>query len=360
MLNEFLVLFLLLEIISNRINKNKNMVSVKVAGVVFEFGNDDSSFPTTTVANLIDKINLNNELKIQLQSGRLKFGDFVLEADRSLRFYGIKHGDEIEIEKHYDPFKHFEIKFTDAPDAIMGDTNGKLRALLSCGHAVDPNSLTAYCRSLIDGGNYKIVCPALVNGSKRCNKKLEYSEIRKLALLNESEASHFEKKISELAAAEYVDFKECPNCRSFIEREDLTNLRVICNICKSLKGKIYEFCWQCEKEWTVPISKAADTCGRENCENQDLLTLRQAIYVSLDQVADLKPVPSIRACPTCGKLSEHNRTACKNVICPRCKIEFCFVCLETTAVCKKSSSAFRSCSKPIAAIQTKIPVWKRN
>ena len=336
------------------------MKYIKISETRIDIGDDDFCFKNTTVKNLIDKINLNGNLADRLKTGRLKFNGFLLEDLRSLSCYGIKDCDEIEIEKHYDPFRDFGIKFTDAPDAILGENNGQLRALLSCGHAVDPNSLTAYCRSLIDQGHFKLVCPGLVDGNKKCNKKLEYTEIRKLALLNDSEMDFFERKLSELAAAEFVDFKECPKCRSFVEREDLTNLRVYCNICKGIGKKTYEFCWQCEKEWTVPKIKASDTCGRDKCENQDLAALRQAIYINLNDVDNLQPVPSIRSCPTCGKLSEHDRTNCKTVICPRCKIEFCFACLKTKKVCLRTSTPFTRCSKPIAAIQKNIPIWHRN
>jgi hypothetical protein len=333
-------------------------MQVKILSHIIKF--NDNDFSKIKVKDLIDKINLIDDLKQTLNNGRLKYLDFVLEKTRSLSFYGIKNDAEIEIEKHYDPYKHFGIKFTDAPDAILGDNTGSLRAILSCGHAVDPNSLTAYCRSLIDQGNYKLTCPALVNGNKKCNKKWEYTEIRTIALLNDTEMDHFERKLSELAAIEFVDYKECPNCRSFVEREDLTNLRVICNLCKSLKSKAYEFCWQCDEEWTVSISKASDTCGRAGCENEDLKTLRKAVYIKLDEVPNLNPVPSIRACPTCGKLAEHNKTACKNITCPRCKIEFCFACLKKTSECRRSSSVFGPCAVPIAPIQTKIPIWNRN
>jgi hypothetical protein len=172
---------------------------------------------------------------------------------------------------------------------------------LSCGHAVDPNSLTAWCRSLIDDGKFELFCPALVDGSKKCLAKWQYNEVRRLALLNDSELEYFEKKLSENSAKCYVEFKECPQCKSFVERLDLKNLRVVCLICKIKTKKNYEFCWQCEREWTgVSRTTASDTCGREGCVNKDLDILAQCKMIKLSDVTDLAPVPSIRACPTCG------------------------------------------------------------
>ena len=37
--------------------------------------------------------------------------------------------------------------------------------------------------------------------------------------------------------------------------------------------------------------------------------------------------PSLRACPHCGALVQHT-DACKNMKCPACKKDFCFICLN--------------------------------
>ncbi|CAB1421413.1 unnamed protein product [Pleuronectes platessa] len=68
--------------------------------------------------------------------------------------------------------------------------------------------------------------------------------------------------------------------------------------------------------------------------------------------------PSIRACPTCGQRVEHDRTGCKNIICPRCQVEFCFVCLKLTSECLKTSSYFKPCKDGVAPRQTSIPVCR--
>ena len=345
------------------------MQKIKINGLTetreIDIGNDPRCFANTTVEQLKEKIFSSSELKSILQNGRLKFDDAILQEKKTLSFYGIKNNSTLTVEKYYDPEKNFGLKFRIAPDSITNEDNGQLRAVLSCGHAVDPNSLTTWCRKLIDDGKLDFYCPAIINEStnKKCDKKWGYSEIKKIALLSEAEMEYFERKISENAARTFVDYKECPNCKSFVERIDLKNLRVVCRMCQAFHSKKYEFCWQCEREWTVQISTASDTCGRENCTNPILQLLKECNFIKLSEChAGFPDIPSIRACPTCGKNIEHSGQACKNMLCPRCNVEFCFACLETTAACQraKPSSWFSECAKPVAPIQTKIPVWNRN
>ena len=323
-------------------------------------GTDPELFSKLTLFDLKTKIKNTVGWTDNFDDVSLYLGTTSLKNDqKTLVSYGIKANSQLTCSKYYNPFKHFEIKFTDAPDAITGDNSGPLRALLSCGHAVDPNSLTGYCRSLIDDGLYEFRCPALVNNSK-CNKIWNYEEVRRLALLNNAEMEFFERKISELAAANYIDFKTCPNCQSFVERQDLNNLRVRC-FCKSAKGQLFEFCWQCDEKWDGNISKSSDSCGKAGCKDKNIDALAKCDLIKLKSCPELPEIPSLRACVTCGMIVEHNGTACKNVICPRCKTEFCFVCLETTTECQRlmPGSYYRKCAKSLQPIQTNIPEWKK-
>uniref|UniRef100_A0A3Q3CX27 Uncharacterized protein n=1 Tax=Haplochromis burtoni TaxID=8153 RepID=A0A3Q3CX27_HAPBU len=68
-----------------------------------------------------------------------------------------------QVEKKYDPLDT-TLKFVDREDDLDSSCDDSLRAEMSCGHAVTPESLTRWCRSLLDEGNYKFRCPALVDG----------------------------------------------------------------------------------------------------------------------------------------------------------------------------------------------------
>jgi len=247
-------------------------------------------FLKTTVRQLKEKLLNYTELNKFIDDMRLKFEENILQDNKFLYTYGIKNGSKLTCEKCYNiktvvnNHIKFGVKFSRAADAITNDNDGELKAVLSCGHAVDPNSLTAWCKSLIDDGKIEFFCPAIVDVNKnlKCNKKWNYDEVKRIALLNELESEYFEKKLSENSLKTYVDFKQCPNCSSFVERLDANNLRVKCTLCSRLLKKSYEFCWQCEREWTVPIATANLTCGRENCLHQkDLVILANCKFIKL-------------------------------------------------------------------------------
>ncbi|XP_076016417.1 E3 ubiquitin-protein ligase RNF144A-like isoform X3 [Genypterus blacodes] len=266
-------------------------------------------------------------------------------------------------EKRYDP-KDTTLKFVNRPDDLdpMPPEEGDifLRAEMSCGHAVTPESLTGWCRSLLDQGQYKFMCPALKNGTlQKCDELWSYQEVRRLAVLTTEEMQHFEKTIARLAAIEYCEYKPCPGCRTYAEREDITNLNVQCPVCTSDKKKLFQFCWQCLASWKGKAPRS-DRCDNDGCINTDLQILMNCKTTALPQVQGVEACPSIRACPTCGQRVEHDETGLKNIICPRCQVEFCFVCLKLTPECLKTSSYFIPCSDGVAARQTSIPVWHRN
>ncbi|TKS92944.1 hypothetical protein D9C73_027069 [Collichthys lucidus] len=267
-----------------------------------------------------------------------------------------------QVEKSYDPLDT-TLKFVKRKDDLdplfSEEDDGCLKAEMSCGHAVTPDSLTRWCCSQLDEGNYKFKCPAVVEGTKLCNKVWSYQEVRRLADLTVEEIQYFEENMARLAAAEYTEIQQCPQCRTSVERKNLSNLCVRCTICTADKKKTYQFCWQCLKEWKGPAPRS-DRCDNDGCINLDLELLKNCKTTALPRVKGVYACPSIRACPTCGQKVEHDRTGCKNIICQRCHVEFCFVCLKLTPECLKTSSHFRLCSAGVAPRQTSIPVWRRN
>ncbi|CAL9694655.1 unnamed protein product [Knipowitschia caucasica] len=261
-------------------------------------------------------------------------------------------------EKSFDPLDT-TVTLVNAKDDLdpFSSEDGVLKARLSCGHVVSPESLTEACRAQLKEGHYKFKCPAFVEG-RLCNGPLSYREVRKAADLTVEEMQEFEENIARLAAADYSDIQKCPKCKTDIKRKNMTNLCVICSVCSAGQSKPYLFCWQCQKPWTGPAPRS-DRCGNSGCKNLELELLRTCKLTNLPKVRGAEAVPSIRACPTCGQRVEHNTTGCKNVICPRCQVEFCFVCLKLTPVCQETSSYFIPCSAGVAPRQTAIPVWRR-
>nr|XP_033815136.1 probable E3 ubiquitin-protein ligase RNF217 isoform X2 [Geotrypetes seraphini] len=243
------------------------------------------------------------------------------------------------------------------PDGITGDQlEACPKILMSCGHAVEPTNLTEYCQQKIENGNFTFTCPYL-NDGEECNKEWSYEEIRRNAFLSAKLREKFEEAIALKTMNKIFHVKQCPQCYTFVERKNPNDLSVKCIICSAVNEQEYFFCWQCLQEWKGPFA-LQDRCGNKNCRNQDLEILKSCPLIALLDTK-IANCPSIRACPTCGKLVSHNQKGCKNVTCDGCKVEFCFACLELTSVCqaKKPKSWFDFCDKPIAPRQTSIPKW---
>lgn len=261
--------------------------------------------------------------------------------------------------KKYDP-RDATLRFVNRGDDLdpLGD-NSSLRAEMSCGHAVTPESLTGWCRSQLDEGQYTFRCPALKEGTyQKCNRVWTYQEVRRVAALTPEEMQDFEEKMARLAGAEYCDFKRCPKCDTLVERKDLSNLCVCCTVCSASEQNTYHFCWQCLKPW-MSSGWRSDRCNNKGCVNQDLEILRNCTTIEFLQVEGVTGCPSIRACPTCGQRVEHDKTGCKNIRCKRCQVEFCFVCLKLKRECSKTSTPYRPCSVAVAPRQRSIPIWHR-
>ncbi|KAI9543273.1 hypothetical protein NQZ68_011922 [Dissostichus eleginoides] len=259
-------------------------------------------------------------------------------------------------EKCYDP-QDATLTFVEGDDDLdfLCEDYKSLRAKMSCGHAVTPMSLTIWCRHLLDSGECKFLC-----GQTDCVVEWPFEEVCKMALLTEEELEYFEKTLFSNAAKDYLDVKSCPGCSSRVVRSDLHALCVQCPVCTARRTQAYQFCWQCLKKWKGPASRS-DRCANRDCQNP-LDILRNCPDITFEDVEGVSGCPSIRACPTCGLLVEHNRTQCKNVFCARCKVKFCFVCLKLAEECVDEdniSSFYKLCPSGVTPRQTSIPLWQR-
>ena len=229
------------------------------------------------------------------------------------------------------------------------DPEGK-RAKMPCGHAISPESLTAYCKSLLSAGKFIFLCPYVdcqTSSIVRCNKEWSYIEVRRFAVLTAEEQTEFETKISENYLKKAMGIQECPGCETLCERINKKDKRVICRICTNEKGHRYDFCWHCLHEWKT---NGTDKCGNEECSGEDhrLRILREARNKYVVGVE----TPCRRACPQCGMLIEHV-AKCKHMVC-RCGIEFCFICLEVKGDSGWTCGSFNTKCEP-AVRQTNLP-----
>ncbi|XP_062902035.1 uncharacterized protein LOC134345385 isoform X4 [Mobula hypostoma] len=212
------------------------------------------------------------------------------------------------------------LKFVKRPDEITGDDDPNVyRVEMSCGHAVDPISLTEWCRTRISQGYFKFHCPALIDETNEgCGEEWSYMEVCRHALLSVEERQIFEEKLATLAASSYCEYKQ---------------------------------------KWKGPAPRS-DKCDNEGCTNIQLepLKILKSCKTETLPYSSIQNCPIIRACPTCGLLIEH-QDKCRYLVCIRCHVEFCFACLNTKAICSESSEYSFRCALPVAPRQTSIPVW---
>ncbi|CAG8725126.1 10611_t:CDS:2, partial [Funneliformis caledonium] len=285
---------------------------------------------------------------VEIERQRLLFAGKQLEDEHNVEHYKIVKSSTIQVvvrvlggadEKRHDPNDGLEL--TNEPDMITWDDDpDNLRAKMPCGHAIGPQSLTAFCRSLVSVGKFQFFCP-YVNSTNnaRCRAEWQYIDIRKLGLLTDDECKYFESKISENYSIRAFGAQECPQL--------LLTPSAISSAPHS-NGE-YAFCWYClhEVKGTEGYRCNNDLCGGIDPR---LAILKNAVK---KKIVDVSGVPSCRACPKCGTIIEHD-DRCKHMKCP-CDQEFCFVCLrlrdpQTGWPCGTSSTV---CD--IAPVQTTIP-----
>ncbi|XP_070557718.1 uncharacterized protein [Ptychodera flava] len=283
------------------------------------------------VDDLLKKISEKNNIPVdvqrvlyagkQLEAGVGKhLSDYYIENHSTLFVVLRLHGGAPPERKELDE----DVELTDAPDMITWDDDpDNKRAKMSCGHAIGPESLTAYCRSLLSAGKFRFHCPYISPEGAYCGKEWDYIDIRRLAVLTDDEKKEFETEISSNFLRKAQGIQECPKCHSLCERVQKKDRRIVCVLCTNETGKTFEFCWYCLFEWKKKGS--ITECGNEACSGEDprLQILFQSVKKTIVGVRDC---PSRRACPSCGMLIEHEK-ACKHMVCP-CGQKFCFICLR--------------------------------
>lgn len=312
-----------------------------------------------TIARLYALLNERNGIPVEQQ--RLIFGGkeirITAESNKQTRLstYGIEKRSTLflVLRLHGGSGKVLDddVELSDAPDMITWDDDPEnKRAKMPCGHAITPVSLTIYCRSLLDAGRSRFLCPYISQDTPPvyCGKEWDYIVVRRLAVLTDAEKKEFETKISKNYLFKAMGIQECPNCKSFVERINKKDVRLTCSFCQNKLHKAFQFCWHCVHEW---VDKSSTTkCGNAGCGGEDkrLKILRDC---PKKEIIGVTGCPSLRACISCGMLIEHVK-ACKHMTC-RCGKEFCFICLKPKESSKwKCGNHNQACE--IAPVQTAI------
>ena len=203
-------------------------------------------------------------------------------------------------------------------DCMITYTDGN-NVKMPCGHTISPDGLIDYsCNEILTNRKREVRCCL-------CNKVWDINTIKKYGGATVQEVQVLQKCMSLNFCRKDSKISECPGCHNFCERLKETDRCVVCRICSKKKGKAFNFCWDCKKEWIGnPTNKE---CGNAKCSVQEILEkLRSCPETEIGYIKGLM-VPSLRACPSCGSLIEHGGS-CKHMKCIICSKKFCFVCLR--------------------------------
>lgn len=91
------------------------------------------------------------------------------------------------------------------------------------------------------------------------------------------------------------------------------------------------FCFFCNRTWNSQTMKDILYTCTDECEYERRI---QYNLVPLSSSSPVIMVPDRRCCPNCFVTGGYAK-ACKYHSCPYCRYQFCFICLETDADCKK-------------------------
>ena len=192
---------------------------------------------------------------------------------------------------------------------------------MPCGHALSPYGLTEHIKSELGKKRDKVRCPV-----EDCERVWPLEVLKKYSCATQVETWFMEMKLSDNACKKSPSIVNCPQCESLCTPNNPSRVDVECIACRA-KGETVIFCYKCLHmcTWQKHTSKYV-------YKNRDCISNGGKNVLKILKEAPEKKVigvscPSIRACPSCGTLIEHEKY-CKHMTCRECKTDFCFLCLK--------------------------------
>lgn len=227
--------------------------------------------------------------------------------------------------------------------SICGDRSG---LKMQCGHYICPDDLLDLAWNQIEHLKHEISCGT-------CPSIISIDDIITFGLPNDDEKQFLLTAVS-LNYCESQDIQQCPGCLTYCQRLRTDSPQVKCTVCTKKKGKDFEFCWVCLKQWNNPDNYKV--CGNFGCKGRDLAQLRNCAKKEFkDREGTVVFVPQMRACPKCFTILEH-LSGCNEMTCKKCEEKFCFICLAKTEggslICSGRTYRIITCTP--APVQTKL------
>lgn len=183
-----------------------------------------------------------------------------------------------------------------------------------------PDNLFGHMKEKLMSKDKQGVCCYMEN----CKAKWSMQEIMKKADMTKDERIFFEYKVSlNMINQEDADSSECPFCGTYCQRQNQNELHIRCTTCTRRTKKVVEFCWNCKRSWTTNHKCKLYT----KHELEQIQRFLNEAPLKVINYSNNRKVPSKRLCPGCGYLIVHEMD-CQEMECKKCKIFFCFSCLE--------------------------------
>lgn len=287
-----------------------------------EISSPDKTFKLSDVKTV-------NDVKVKLES-RCNSWSVVNIED------GIIYGDDEDLSRIQKPLQIMHRKKERISRDQLADKNVEdvfyidddVLAQMECFHYANPAALVDYLESeLCEKHSTEFRCP-----SPTCQKPWSMTTLLEKADLTQDELIFFQA-VFDKNHVDKSDIVKCPRCNFFCSRKDENNAILRCSYCERNSDKT-DFCFKCGSEFS-----SGHTCA-DLVELQDILD-----NAELKNIGENKDVPSMRLCPnpSCKAVIEH-KSDCKQMVCPRCNTDFCFVCLTINENKKlKCSSWFEKC-----------------
>jgi hypothetical protein len=282
---------------------------------------------TMTVLELKEKVKAKTGIDTDQQ--RLLYGGKQLEDENLLTDYGLQNnsvlflvlrlpGGSLRSDSKRNP--HPSLPRADSECVITLTEGDSLK--MPCGHPISPDGLSEHIKNELEvRKKSQVQCP--VDG---CERKLPIDVLEKYSDATPIEKMFMELKLSENACKKSPITVECPQCESWCEPKNPSQVDVVCLACKA-NGKSVVFCYKCSHYCTWERHSSKYICKNRDCpsngERETQKILKEAKMGTVIRV----PCPSIRACPNCNTLIQHIE-ACKHMTCKHCSTKFCFLCLK--------------------------------
>ena len=203
---------------------------------------------------------------------------------------------------------------------------------MKCGHFICPDDILDSAWQQIKTMKHQIKCSS-------CIAVIDIDDIIKFGLPTEEEKQFLCTALSVNFCASQ-DIQQCLNCKSYCQRQRTDSPQVTCLVCTKNTGSSYLFCWYCLRGWKNGPTNA-QICGNTGCSKEKVDQLKVAPLIEFqDQKRKKVKVPTLRACPECKSLIQHDGR-CNEMTCKYCGFMFCFICLTPTKrgslICKSTT-----------------------